>query len=344
MFNLTDIDLGSRAGRLEAFRAITDEVYGSYTPGQPWKPKPYAEGKGRQAYSLVVSYSIAPLSYLWTDAFGVCNYITLACETGEAKFLDQADMLIDEVHDTLGRDRSGRRRLGRATDEAPTRGGLRIGKEHDEGHPDGDGQYFHYLTKWAFALNRMSLARRDKKYNRWAVQLMEAIHPHFVAGRGSAHPRMFWKVSIDMSRPLVNLEGNLDWLLQEAAGGVPVLHEEMKDMETMVRNKFRRYYSDDPLDLGEALWLSHWGLAQGEAWARLLTGRSLEALEVLWEVNPQAGAEWRQRVLELLECWAGQIYARDRDITPVMFCASLVPGVWDRGYQGLQGHVQSAEE
>lgn len=27
------------------------------------------------------------------------------------------------------------------------RGGLRIGKVHAEGHPDGDGQYFHYNTK-----------------------------------------------------------------------------------------------------------------------------------------------------------------------------------------------------
>ena len=36
------------------------------------------------------------------------------------------------------------------------------------------------------------------------------------------------------------------------------------------------------------------------------------------QVNPQAGAEWRQRVLELHESWAGQLYTRDRDITPVM--------------------------
>ena len=51
------------------------------------------------------------------------------------------------------------------------RGGLRIGKPHSEGHLDGDGQYFHYLTKWAFALDRMSLACGDPKYHRWAVQV-----------------------------------------------------------------------------------------------------------------------------------------------------------------------------
>lgn len=120
------------------------------------------------------------------------------------------------------------------------------------------------LTKWAFALNRMSLARGDKKYNTWAVQvctahaaacasvtavcalalaaclrrrdgaggggvrqapcitycsfvthrrhccatfpalllqLMQAAHPHFVAGRGTARPRMFWKASLKQLLP-----------------------------------------------------------------------------------------------------------------------------------------------
>jgi hypothetical protein len=32
--------------------------------------------------------------YLWTDAFGICNYITLACETGDANYLDQVCALI----------------------------------------------------------------------------------------------------------------------------------------------------------------------------------------------------------------------------------------------------------
>jgi hypothetical protein len=51
------------------------------------------------------------------------------------------------VHETLGRDRAGRALLGAATEGSPTLGGLRIGKEHPEGHHDGDGQYFHYITK-----------------------------------------------------------------------------------------------------------------------------------------------------------------------------------------------------
>lgn len=222
------------ASKLKAFQHTTDQVYGASTSKQhSWKPKRFGGEKGR---------------YLWTDAFGVCNYVTLACETGDPAYLGQADALITEVHETLGRDRGGHQRLGSATKQEPTRGGLRIGKLHGEGHPDGDDQYFHYLTKWAFALNQMSLATRRPVYNDWAVQLMEAAHPHFVIGSGMDHPRMFWKITIDMQRPLVSSEGNLDpfdglvtyRILQEASGSRDMLQNEIQDMERMVMNECQR--------------------------------------------------------------------------------------------------------
>jgi hypothetical protein len=31
----------------------------------------------------------------------------------------------------------------------------------------------HYLTKWAFALNRMALVTQDAQYNELAIQLMK---------------------------------------------------------------------------------------------------------------------------------------------------------------------------
>ena len=66
-------------------------------------------------------------------------------------YLDMADALITDVHETLGRHRHGAHsRLGRASDDSPLLGGLRIGKEAEEDEEDGDGQYFHYLTKWMF--------------------------------------------------------------------------------------------------------------------------------------------------------------------------------------------------
>ena len=77
--------------------------------------------------------------YLWTDAFGVINYLTLNKETSDPKYLAHAIRLSETVHDVLGRTRDGKARLPRASDENPLGGGLRIGKE-DEGGPDGDGQ------------------------------------------------------------------------------------------------------------------------------------------------------------------------------------------------------------
>jgi hypothetical protein len=102
------------AQAVPAARAVMARVY-----GVSGAVKPYSEYKGR---------------YLWTDAHGVCNYVSLARETGDARFLDRADALIRDVHDTLGRDRAGKP-LG--TPDAPLAGGLRIGKVADEGQARG---------------------------------------------------------------------------------------------------------------------------------------------------------------------------------------------------------------
>ena len=37
-----------------------------------------------------------------------------------------------------------------------------------------------------------------------------AVHPKFVYNQDSDRPRMYWKMSIDLSRPAVRSEGNLD--------------------------------------------------------------------------------------------------------------------------------------
>src|SRR2546423_775864 len=160
-----------------------------------WEPPPKAGGfKGR---------------YLWTDAFGVINFLTLYKETSDDRYLALAKSLVRTVHDIQGRTRDGKSRLPGATDENPLGGGLRIGKE-DAAGSDGDGQYHHYLTLWMFALNRVSIAAKDPSYNDQAISLAKAIHPRFFVGRSSSHPRMVWKISMDMSRPLVTSEGNLD--------------------------------------------------------------------------------------------------------------------------------------
>lgn len=76
--------------------------------------------------------------------------------------------------------------------------------------PDGDGQYMHYLTKWMVALNRMGVARGDSRYNDLAIQLAKGVHRHFVYAAPGGELHMYWKMSIDLRRPAVFSEGNLD--------------------------------------------------------------------------------------------------------------------------------------
>jgi hypothetical protein len=105
----------------------------------------------------------------------------------------------------------------------PTRGGLRIGKELPERREDEpfdeqlewerDGQYFHYLTQWMHALNQMTHSTGDPKYNAWARELADrAFHAFTFLPFGGHTRRMYWKMSIDLSRPLVASMGKHDSL------------------------------------------------------------------------------------------------------------------------------------
>lgn len=262
--------------------AAMEDVYGplrTLTPAsaQGWTPPPASSGHlGR---------------YLWTDAFGVLNFITLHCLTKSPTYLTCAARLIDTVHSVLGKTRSQDKYLPGASPERPLAGGLRIGKD-DESGPDGDGQYHHYLTVWMFALNRMSVVSGETKYNDLAIQLAKAIHPAFVINRDSPRPRMRWKMSVDLSRPLVTSEGNLDpidgyvifSLLQKTAGDPSVLKEEIQDYKKIVDTKWKYMESDDPLDLGMTLWNVHW-MAAEEAWAAAVMERASENLRELAFVN-----------------------------------------------------------
>lgn len=253
--------------RLSRFEESMESVYGKFSDigdASTWVPPPGSGGhRGR---------------YLWTDAFGVLNFLTLHKEShaSNSRYLTLADRLVKNVHDVLGRTRDGRSRLPGATDKEPLQGGLRIGKVSDTGS-DGDGQYHHYLTVWMFALNRLSMATNDPSYNRQAVSLAKAIHPHFFIDRTSAYPRMVWKVTMDLARPLVKSEGNLDpidgfmvfRLLQSSArkyGDGEVLEEEIRDYQKVMARKGKHFVSSDPLDLGMTLWTAHW-LAGRETWA-----------------------------------------------------------------------------
>lgn len=164
-----------------------------------------------------------PRRYLWTDAFAVCNFLELYRQTSDAKHKKLALLLVDQVHRTLGRHREDDPRTGwiSGLDEQegrlhPTIGGLRIGKQMNERSPDDpyddrlewdrDGQYYHYLTKWMHALNRMSTVTEDPACHRWAVELAETAHARFTRGR----KMITWKMRIDLSDPLVPAMGQHD--------------------------------------------------------------------------------------------------------------------------------------
>jgi hypothetical protein len=166
--------------------------------------------------------------YLWTDAFAVCNLLGLHLEDGDGESLRLALQLVDETHRVLGRHRADDEREGwiSGLDEEegarhPTIGGLRIGKglpERRAREPfdpalewDRDGQYFHYLTKWMVALGCVSEVTADSSYQCWAVELARTAFVRFSVRDAAGHPiGLHWKMSTDLSRPLVPSMGQHD--------------------------------------------------------------------------------------------------------------------------------------
>jgi len=225
----------------------------------------------------------SPRRYLWTDAFAVCNFLGLYDQTGEEAYLNLGLQLVDQVHHTLGRHREDDLRTGWISGlseqegrKHPTRGGLRIGKElnerglddpFDEGLEWGrDGQYYHYLTKWMHALSRVSRVTGDLTYNTWAIELAKTANAKFVYASPSEGPRrMYWKMSIDLSRPLVFSMGHHDPLdgfvtyneLEATAMKDPEkstgrdLRGEIAGMANICEGK--SWATDDPLGIGGLL-------------------------------------------------------------------------------------------
>jgi hypothetical protein len=221
-----------------------------------------------------------PRRYLWTDAFAVCTFLELHRRTGDERYKDLALRLVHQVHHTLGRHREDDPRTGwisgldeEMAEQHPTRGGLRIGKDLPERKPDApidrrlewerDGQYYHYLTKWMHALNRISRITGERTYNRWALELAETAHDRFTYARSSEIPkRMVWKMSIDLSYPLVEAMGQHDPLdglityqeLQATAAEKPARPDLSREIEAMNRMcEGVHLVTDDALGIGGLL-------------------------------------------------------------------------------------------
>lgn len=267
--------------------------------------------------------------YLWTDAFAVCNFLGLARVTGDARYEQLALRLVDAVHHELGRHRSDDRRRGWISglpdDEAeahPTVGGLRIGKPLPERGPsepidpdlewDRDGQYFHYLTRWMYALDQTARFTRDPRYSRWARELARTAHRAFTHGPPDDR-RMVWKLRIDLSRPLVASMGHHDPLdgfvtclqLDATATSLdpsssPRLEAEASDFARMLDPG--DLATSDPLGLGGLL-ADAYRLVQLEAAPDLVEALLAAAVQGIahcrWRMDLRAPAEMRLGFREL---------------------------------------------
>jgi hypothetical protein len=221
--------------------------------------------------------------YLWTDAFAVCNFLELFERTGDQNYRHRATELVKQVHCVLGRYRDDDTRSGwiSGLDEQggchhPTAGGLRIGKplkERNANEPlderlewDRDGQYFHYLTKWVHALCQTAFALGDVGYAQWALELGKAAFEGFARRSESGGVvGIYWKMSTDLSRPLVPAIGLHDALdgfitfreVQHALAksstkaGVADLSSAIESLSALCQH--RNWMTDDPLGLGGLL-------------------------------------------------------------------------------------------
>lgn len=276
------------------------------------------------------------LRYLWTDAFGVILLVSLYVESGERRYLDGAESMVAEVGRVLGRAR-----------------GIRIGEA-----PDRDGQYFHYLAMWLYAL--AVLGKHIADYRRMGVELARQIHPAFVLpGRG-----VIWKMKEDLSGPypgygfgaLDAFDGYVSYrLLDETA-----LSAQIAEMRFLIARSAPGLYITQDLGLGMMLWMTQFFPA--ETWAVMQKARCLKTLDAMWveegyfcrepdargvrfaftnygvSVGLQAASAMAQRVSRLnayFETYrSGDSYDREA-ITHVMACSSHLPGYLLRDYPAL---------
>lgn len=196
------------------------------------------------------------LRYLWTDAFGVVLLVSLYEELNDGSYLDEAEWLVAEVDRVLGRPR-----------------GIRIGEE-----PDRDGQYFHYLAMWLYAL--AMLGRHLPVYRQKGIELVHQIHePFVIRGRG-----VIWKMREDLSGPYPGIgfgaldayDGYVSYRMLDQH----LLSSEIADMKALIDVYNPDLAITQDLGLGMMLWLTHF--FAGEEWAVIQRKRCLEMLDGMW--------------------------------------------------------------
>lgn len=196
------------------------------------------------------------LRYLWTDAFGVVLLVSLYRATNEQRFLDEAKWVVADVERVLGRER-----------------GIRIGEAADR-----DGQYFHYLAMWLFALARLGAI--DEQYRARGIELVREIHrPFVIPGKG-----VLWKMKEDLSGPypgygLGGLDA-FDGYISYRVLAENELSAEIAEVAALVEAQYRQLHITQDLGIGMMLWMSHF--FPDEEWARVQRERCLRTLDTMW--------------------------------------------------------------
>jgi len=267
------------------------------------------------------------LRYLWTDAFGVVLLVSLYAQLRQQEYLDEARRVVAEVDRVLGRSR-----------------GIRIGEAADR-----DGQYFHYLAMWLYAL--AVLGRFLPDYRLKGIALARDVHAAFVVpGSG-----VWWKMQEDLRGPypgygfggLDAFDGYVSYrLLDEAA-----LAPQIADMRRLIEIGSPDLMITQDLRIGMMLWMTHF--FPDEEWARTQRSRGLAMLDRMWvdkgyfcreprqwqvkfaftnygvSIGLQAVGAMPERVRLLNEFFeryrSGDQYDREA-ITHVMACSSHFPG------------------
>lgn len=275
--------------------------------------------------------------YLWTDAHGIVLLCSLYKVTGKKIWLSKAEHVMNEVKYVLGR-----------------RIGFRIGEEDDR-----DGQYFHYLIKYAYALH--ILGKLIPRYKDDALKLVKSVHPYFFVPNCG----FYWKMQEDLSGPYPGFGyGGLDHynaliiykIINQESDGDPLANE-IKQVEKIVLNDYKTFSCHQDLGCGEVLWMTHF--FDNEQWAQHLKNESLKELNLMWQndyfcrqrnmnnvkfaftnfgisIGLQSIKKWPERVNAINEYFetykAGDHYDYDA-ITHVLNCNSLFPGYFMKDFE-----------
>ncbi|MBT8123663.1 MAG: hypothetical protein KJO81_02430 [Gammaproteobacteria bacterium] len=267
------------------------------------------------------------LRYLWTDAFGLVLLVSLYKELNEDQYLKQAEWLVAEVERVLGRVR-----------------GIRIGEAADR-----DGQYFHYLAMWLYAL--AVLGKFIPTYQDKGVELVEQIHDRFVI----PNKGVIWKMNETLDAPypgyglgaLDAFDGYISYRMLDESS---LLHQ-IGDMKKLIDQTAFDLTITQDLGLGMMLWLTHF--FPNEEWAKIQKSRCVSMLDHMWQepgyfcrepylpdtkfaftnygvsIGLQAASEMPERVQKLNnyfeEYRSGDEYDTNA-ITHVMACTSHFPG------------------